>query len=64
MTVGGGAKHFSFRMPFLNRSTPSAASHTYGYTVSVDFLDNTNTLVNCTGTWFGSVYIVAQENKK
>jgi hypothetical protein len=47
----------------LARDTPSAAAHTWGYTISLDFRDAANSAVACSGSWSVTSRVIVQEFK-
>lgn len=62
---GGFPNCMDLTMPMVCMLTPSAASHTYGFRVAVDFLDTSYALVPCNagGSWSVFAAYAVQENK-
>ncbi len=61
--VVGGTRLFKISIPMLYHSSPSAASHTYGFILQALFYDAVGASTNCTGTLGANCFVVAQENK-
>lgn len=61
--VAGPARRMAARFPLTRRAATTAAAHTWGYYISINFYDAGGSLVSCSGTWSATANIAVQENK-